>query len=227
MSGTAPFAAVKALPILTFVSSSATTGSGGTTFTTTTADIGNPAYIGTRRVLIMISGGQLGRTLSSCTVNGVSCDASSIADMNCGSSNDMVHTASALVPSGTTGVTITLVFSNTVFVNPRIGIYNVDNSLLNSFVPVTHCDTAAGATSLSGAVATLAGGVIASAIYTTNNANAPSITSSDAGLIVDFASAAVASAFGHANGTPASAASNTTWGWLGSSSATMGSVALR
>ena len=121
-------------PVPTYIGESAATGS-STTFTASTADIGNPSYIATRRVIVIASGSNFGQTATSATINGVS--ATIHLNGTTSTANTSIIVFSAVVPSGTTGVTIVLNMTGTLFGGADMHVYTVDNSLLLSTTPTT------------------------------------------------------------------------------------------
>jgi hypothetical protein len=66
--------------------------------------IGNPSYIGTRRVIIIgVGGGDSNQTITSCTINGVTCDVKLTLLAGFSGAAGISTILSAVVPSGTTG----------------------------------------------------------------------------------------------------------------------------
>lgn len=208
----APYASSSSVPpTVSFVSTYSDTGSdpqhGGT------ISIGNPAYIATRRVILLAAYGFNLPSLpvSACTINGVACD---VATVTADSNGVQVALLSAVVPTGTTGVSATWTFANQIFANQPFAVYTVDNSLLsNPTSPVlAHKSNAtAGITTDNTSVATLTGGFILSAAFVGGIATPPTVTSSTAGIADDYSLNAIE--YGHANGTGASGASSATWVW--------------
>lgn len=216
-------AAAPALPALTFISSAAATGSGATR--SATADIGTA--VATRRVVLLILGGQDLVNLSSCTINTIPCDASSIATMTL-SGQLAEYTGSALVQLGTGPVTITWTYASAAFYSSiNVCVYTVDNTALASIVPVTNYTAVASANTGSVTIATSAGGVIMSGIVSAPGTAGQTITSSTAGLVVDAANLSASVSCGHANGTAVNASSNVTWSQSATGTVGFGAVALR
>ena len=137
-------------------------GGSGSTRTSATVNIGNPAYIATRRVILACSTNAMANgPISSGTINGITAN----IDLDYEPANaDAVHIFSAVVTSGTTNVTVTLNFPGTQFSNDACEVYNVDNSLLNSTTANTGTGTSASTTSLAtSSISTSAGGFIVAA----------------------------------------------------------------
>lgn len=224
----APAVSAAAPPTFTFVSTVIPTGSGTATISTASADIGTASA--SRRVYVILAGGLGGggRTIvnGSSTINGVTVDFSGNSATL--SDNDSFWWASAVVPTGTTGVTVSLGFGGTFFGGPVMGIYTVDDGTLLSKTPTLgSTDVSVAALTGSAAVATLASGSIISSIYTSSGTGAETISASDAGLSTDAANINNSAGFGHANATPASASSNVTWTWTTSSKAGICNFAFR
>jgi hypothetical protein len=219
-------AAPSSPPTFTFVSTVVPTGAGTSTISTAAANIGTADA--NRRVYIIMAGGLGSRTLTngSSTINGVTVtEGGKSTQLN---NNNSFYWASAVVPSGTTGVTVSLVFSAAQFGAPVFGIYTVDNTTLISPTPTLGVgDISAGATTGSAVVATTASGSIISAITTSSGTSAQTISTSDASLSVDASNINAVAGFGHANATPASASSNVTWTWTTSSTAGICNFAFR
>jgi len=121
---------------------------------------------------------------------------------------------SAVVPSGTTGVSVSFTDSAANFGTPHLVVYTVDNSLLSSPTsPVTNwCnDSSGGHTLFSCTVNTLSGGIL----YATNfwgGTAGTTLTASTAGLATDYSSPSTAQAFGSASGTGTVTGSSVTFG---------------
>lgn len=216
-AGSAP-----ALPVVTYISNIATSGVGTANFTTgAAANIGTA--VATRRVILVAAGGQPTRTLTACTINGVNCDASSIVNLTSGTSLDLFSSGSAVVASGTTGVTITLTFSSSVFTAPQIGIYTVNDTLLSSITPVTGYNEVTSGLTNPATVTTLVGGFVITSIYIQGAGSGSGVSGTesytpdalDVNINPDVS-------FGHANGVSANASSNITWTWIGTGTDTAG-----
>lgn len=203
--------APSAPPIVSFVSAITMTGSGTSTNTITTANIGNPAYISNRRVIVVASGGSNGVSITSCTINAVTCD--HVNGFTAGATSDNVWFVSAPVPTGTTGVTITFGWNFTSFVNPRLCIYNVNNTLLLSATPTTTQNITVAGTTNTNTVATTASGFILAGGWVGGATAGPTITASTDGLATDDFINGQAYVCGSANNTATNAASSVTISW--------------
>lgn len=228
-SGTMPLlgagkaAAGGAAPTVSFVAgTNSNSGSGTATRTYASVNIGNPAYIATRRVIAIVGGGTTGRTLSSCTINAVACD--TVTTLTDASNSMSMYVGSAVVTSGTTGVTVAMTYSSTEFNNNGLITYNVDNSLLSSPTPVTANVSNTSVTSATEAVAVLSGGFIILA-QMRSGGTAATITSSDAGITSDQTSFNMIT--GHVSNVAASAASNAAVGWTTAANSNLALLAYR
>lgn len=202
-------------PVVSFVA--ATLGStASATVTVASANIGNPAYISTRRVIVFIVGGSHANTLvqGSCLINGVTPDTVSPAIGAAGTGVDGVWTMSAVVPTGTTGVSVSAVFSGNMFGNIVFAIYNVDNTLLNSPIPVTGYTEVASATTGTATANSLAGGFILSGETSTNGVGSGyNVSAASETYVSDAAGIAGEISVAHANAVSANSPSSVTWSW--------------
>lgn len=106
------------------------------TYTWTGVDIGNPAWIATRRVIAVIMTQNQYQPLTGVTVNGVfSLTIHGSAWANSTGSDPGVAIASGLVTSGTSSVNVTATYGGTAFTSPVVVIYIVDDSQLVSGTP--------------------------------------------------------------------------------------------
>lgn len=149
MSGIAPYysAGVVGPPVLTFVSSVVLSPS-GSTLTTASANLGTTSGFTTRRIIATVSAVDSfgGTTMNSATINGVSATIHDQVELGSG---PFAAILSADVPTGTTGVTITMTFSGSVFGGGATAIYSVDDALLVSTTPSTGKNTASAVTTVS------------------------------------------------------------------------------
>lgn len=193
-------------PAVTYVGSFAGAGSGTATITAT-IDIGNPSYIATRRVIAIMAGGSGATTPSSGTINGVALDQMTALSSSCSALN-CVEFVSAQVTSGTTSVAFSLTYSGTVFTNPQVIVYTVDNSLLSSITPTTGYTenlSGTGTNTTTVNTTTKAGGFILAGVWAGGGAG-PSITASTETYTTDYSNSAHMGA--HANSITSNASNS-------------------
>lgn len=120
-------------PTVTYVGSVTMANFGSGPFSDSTFDIGNPSYISTRRVIVVMDGGADSAVPTSATINGVSADVLTTLSNSCGSfSPGCVDFISAVVPTGTTNVTISVSVAAAINTVAVWSVYIVDNSLLSA-----------------------------------------------------------------------------------------------
>lgn len=199
-------------PVVSFVAAVSATNS-GSTFTTSTANIGNPAYIATRRVIVFIVGGGSGVTLVSGVINGVAAD--TVTTLGTGGNLDGTWIMSAVVPSGTTSITVTSTMSGAVFGAASFCIYNVDNGLLNSPTPVAGYVENLSATTGTATANSLSGGFILSGQAGSSGISGSSITAASETYTLDAlnVNASGRNSCAHVNGVAANTPSSVTWSW--------------
>lgn len=215
-----------ALPVVSFASVIAATNS-GSTFTTAVADIGNPAYIATRRVIVaVVGGGNATIVQAGSTINSVAVDSAVTVGTN-GSLAGM-WIMSAVVPSGTTSITITAQMSGSIFGASSFYIYNVDNTLLNSITPVTGFTTTASTTTGTATANSLSGGFILAGLAAAGGATTGvSITASTETYVTDAINNNSRNSCAHSNGVGTNTPSSVTWSWTSANIAGVGIAAFR
>lgn len=143
------------LPAPVFVGNGPLSNSSGT-WTSSTVNIG--AAYSTRRVIVMaVSGLSSGRTITSGSINGVA--ATTCLDST-RSTQEWAGCITAVVPTGTTNVTVTFTMSNTLFGPAQYAVYTVDDSSLLSSTPQTGTAGTASGTSVAPTVSQTAGGFV-------------------------------------------------------------------
>jgi hypothetical protein len=193
--------------------------SGTSTLTSSAEPIGSA--FATRRVVFMIRVGDVGSTLSSGTIGGVTLDTL----IRIGSDGtSLVYLVSAIVPIGTTAAAV-LNFTGSIF-SIVSTTFTTDNAQLASSTPITSFASVASGTTLTGSVAVLAGGSILAICIASGSTTNPQITASTAGLSNDGKISNFYSS-GHANGAPANAASSVTETWIGSAATVLALAAYR
>lgn len=185
-------AASAALPAPTFVAGGTLANSSGT-WTSATVNIGNPAYIGTRRVIVMAaSANSAGRTIVSGAGTVINTVQATVHMDSTRSGTEWVGCISAVVPSGTTNVTVTFTMSNTLFATALYAVYIVDESTLLSNVPtVGTAATTAGGTSLAPTISqTINGFVLGATSWSNGSAKTGSSSGSPDAVTQNFSDGA-------------------------------------
>lgn len=180
------FATSTGTPTLTFVGVYGSPTGSATDTRGWTVDIGNPAYIGTRRVIAIMLGCSSGRNLNSALINGVT--AGPLTTVDDPSGNGLgCQIASAVVTAGTTSVPVSFTLDSADFAAQYLAIFIVDDTLLSSPTPTTTFNNAAAASVTSNAAsrAVLAGGSLILANIRSGGSS-PTLSVNDAGLAVDF-----------------------------------------
>ncbi len=202
--------AVAAAPTVTYVGSVSMSNFGSGPFSASTFDIGNPSYISTRRVIIAMNGGSDSAVPTSATINGVSADYLSTLSNSCGAySPGCVDFVSAVVPSGTTGITVSVSVAQPINTIAVWSVYIVDNSLLSSPTsPVTSINGNNGGTGVVTTTVnttTKTGGFIIAGEWCGGGAG-PSITASTETYTTNYSNSAHLSA--HANSITSNASNS-------------------
>jgi hypothetical protein len=199
-------------PTVSYIGHVTPTGTGSSTLTATAVPIGNPSYILTRRVLVVLNGGSgSGCFITGGTIGGVELDQYT-GYGNIASGNDGVDVFSAVVSSGTTA-TIVLNFNATVFGGPHFMVYNADNALMsavdnvgnNPKVGQSENGSGTGLNTTTVNTTTKAGGFILAGAWVGGGAG-PSITASTETYVTDYSSSANMTC--HANNITSNAANS-------------------
>jgi fibronectin-binding autotransporter adhesin len=199
---------VLAAPTVSFIAeASFPSGSATSTRTWTGANIGTASA--TRRVICAIkqatSGVSLSTTASDHSINGVACDR--VDQISSGLT--LIGLVSAVVQTGTTG-NVVVKFTGGEAATNRLEVYNVDDSLLTSHVPVL--GSSSGSTTTDTAtVATLGGGFVILNWVAAAGGTGPSVTASTNAMTSEGAHTLLLSA--HANNVTPSASWSATVGW--------------
>lgn len=216
-----------ALPSPTFVAGGAFANSTGT-WTSSTVNIDNPAYIATRRVIVIARAGNgSGRTVTGVLINGVT---ATVHMDSSRASTEWVGCASAVVSSGTTNVNVTFTMSGTLFDTANYAVYIVDNSTLLSTTPVVGtAATTAGGTSLAPTVSqTINGFVLGVVTWGVGSAKTGSSSGSPDAVTSNFADGASSQYIFSSNlAASATTTETVTTSWTGSFSALSQLIAWR
>lgn len=144
----------KRIPVATYVGSGGNNNSGGSgsnPYQWTSFPIGNPSYIGTRRIIVVIGAATMTATVpaSGLTINGFA--AVIHGEQRAATNNQYACIASALVPFGTGNITVVLNTNGSPFGNAFATCFSVDDSMLQSKAPISLnvASTSTGGTSLT------------------------------------------------------------------------------
>lgn len=220
MPGTASLYAVRSPPLVSFISNSTPSTASNPTYTTASSNIGTASA--TRRVIVAVSGGfpSPGRAITGFNINGVdqTDPTAVITNIPGASSTNGAFFVSAVVPTGTTGVSVSVTFTTTQFGSVGFAIYTVDNSLLTSSTPTTGFnDPGSSRTTGSVTVSATAGGFIITSMESVAGTTGNNISASTETFTLDAAASNGANSYAHANGIATNASSSVTWSWTGSS----------
>lgn len=210
-------------PTLTFVSA-ITLPQSGSAATSSSVNIGPTAGFTTRRIIMSLSvkGSDAAGTLSSVVINGVT--ATIHTQAGGGGTPAFAAVVSADVPTGTTGVTVTTTFTNSLFAGVVAGIYSVDDALLVSTTPSSNTGTGSAVSSIStGSFTETAGGFIVAAAALGTVPSGFAIT----GYTTDALGGANQGIVSHLASVASTGSTTATATWTNSSNATIAAAAWR